>query len=208
MDLAHPIRGIIPTLDAAVLETLAGTSGPLSGHHVYSLAGTGSARGVRLVLARLVTQGLVVADEHPGVTLYQANRKHLAWPAIEALVGLRGALIEALRERVTAWEITPLHASIFGSMARGDADEGSDLDLLLVRLPGRDEEWEAQLDALRKWVLEATGNRCQAFDVDADRFDEHVAAGDPLVAAWRRDGIHLAGTAIESLVRAARRRQP
>lgn len=205
MDLTHPIRGILPTLDAPVLEVLAGTTRPLSGHQVCVLARTGSARGVRLVLARLVAQGLVIADEHPGATLYVANRKHLAWPAIETLVGLRSALLEQLRIRIQDWPVAPIHASVFGSTARGEADEQSDIDLLLVRPDGPDEdEWERQLDALRDWVLESTGNRCQTFDVNAARFAEHVASGDPLVDAWRRDGIHLAGVSIETLLRSSK----
>lgn len=208
MDLTHPIRSIVPTLDAPVFEVLAGTTRPLSGHQVYVLARTGSARGVRLVLARLVAQGLVVADEHPGATLYAANRKHLAWPAIEALVGLRSALLEQLRIRIQDWPIAPIHASVFGSTARGDADEQSDIDLLLVRPDGSSEdEWARQLEALRDWVLESTGNRCQAFDVDAARFAEHVEAGDPLVDAWRRDGIQLVGASIETLVRPGKGRK-
>jgi hypothetical protein len=206
VDLSRPIRGIIPTLDAPVLEVLAGTTKPLSGREVHRLAGIGSDRGIRLVLNRLVTQGLVMADEHPAATLFVGNRRHVAWPAIEALAGLRAALLESLRERIGAWPITPIHASIFGSAARGDGDERSDIDLLLVRPEGPDFEWEQQLDSLRDWVLESTGNRCQVFDVDRATFTEHVAAADPLVDAWRREAIHLAGVSIEALVRSSRRR--
>ena len=83
MDVSHPIRSIIPTLDAPVLEVLARTRRRLSGREVHRLAGTGSVRGVQLVLARLVAQGLGDAEEHAGAILYAANRAHLAWPAIE-----------------------------------------------------------------------------------------------------------------------------
>lgn len=207
MNLTHPLRGILPTLDAPALEVLAGTSRPLSGHQVYVLARTGTARGIRLVLARLVAQGLVLADDHPGVTLYSANRAHLAWPAIEALVGLRAALLEQMRGRIAAWPIAPVHASIFGSVARGEADEESDLDMLVVRsTAAEDDAWEQQAGSLREWVLAVTGNRCQTFEVDELRFAEHVAARDPLVDAWRRDALHLAGDPIEVLVRRSRRR--
>lgn len=207
MDVSHPVRGVIPTLDAPVLEVLAGTTKPLSGREVYRLAIAGSDRGVRLVLNRLVAQGLAVADAHAGSTLYVANRAHLAWPAIESLVGLRATLLDRLRDLIGGWPVTPVHASLFGSAARGDGDERSDIDVLIVRPDASpDDAWEAQLDALRSWVLESTGNRCQIFDVDRSRFAEHVAAADPLVDAWRREGIHLVGTSIETLVRSSRRR--
>lgn len=58
MDAPRPIRSIIPTLDAPVLAVMAGTNRRLSGREVHRLAGTGSVRGVQLVLACLVTQGL------------------------------------------------------------------------------------------------------------------------------------------------------
>ncbi len=207
MNVSHPVRGVIPTLDAPVLEALAGTTKPLSGREVYRLARAGSDRGVRLVLNRLVAQGIAIADEHAGSTLYVGNRAHLAWPAIEALVGLRATLFDRLRELIGGWPIAPIHASLFGSAARGDGDDRSDIDVLIVRADAApDDAWEAQLDSLHSWVLESTGNRCQIFDVDRSRFADHVAAGDPLVDAWRRESIHLVGASIETLVRTSRRR--
>jgi hypothetical protein len=203
MDVSHPIRGIIPTLDAPVLQVLAGTTRGLSGREVHRLAGTGSVRGVQLVLARLVNQGLVQADEHASMTLYTANRAHLAWPAIESLVGLRGQLVERLRETIGAWSIAPLHTSMFGSAARRDGGAGSDIDLLFVRsdvVPEADEAWERQIDALRDQVLSWTGNRCQALAIDRARLGQHVAAGDPLVGGWLRDEILLAGEPLRSLL--------
>ena len=210
MDVSHPIRSLITSLDAPVLEVLAGTTRPLSGREVHRLARTGSDRGVRLVLGRLVAQGVALAEEHAGSTLYVANRAHFAWPAVEILVGLRTALLDGVRDRIAAWPIAPVHASLFGSAARRDGDEQSDIDILVVRPDGSGDDawndaWEAQLDALRSWVFASTGNRCQAFDVTGSRFAEHVAAADPLVDAWRRDGIHLAGASIETLVRASGR---
>jgi hypothetical protein len=203
MDVSHPIRSIIPTLDAPVLEALAGTTRRLSGREVHRLAGTGSVRGVQLVLARLVAQGLVSAEEHAGVTLYAANREHLAWPALEALVGLRRKLLERIREAVAGWAIAPLHVSLFGSAARRDGDAGSDIDLLIVRsdaVAEGDEAWEGQLDALRDGVAAWTGNRCQAFALDRARLAAHIAADDPLVESWLHDAVPLAGESLRTLV--------
>src|ERR1035437_3462256 len=89
MDVSHPIRSVIPTLDAPVLEVLAGTTRGLSGREIHRLSSSGSLTGIQLVLARMVNQGLVTAEEHTSVTLYVANREHLAWPAIEQLAGIR-----------------------------------------------------------------------------------------------------------------------
>jgi predicted nucleotidyltransferase len=151
-------------------------------------------------------QGLVLTDEHARSVLYVANRGHLAWPSIEALVGLRATLLDRLRDEIDDWSAAPLHASMYGSAVRGDADERSDIDLLLVRPDETPEDpWESQLDSLRTWVRSATGNRCEIFDITRSRFTEHVIARDPLIESWRREGIRLAGASIESLVRSGRR---
>lgn len=203
MDVSHPIRGIIPTLDAPVIEALAGTTRALSGREIHRLAGAGSVRGVQLVLARLVRQGLVRADEHANAILYVANRSHVAWPILEALVGLRSRLLGLIREVVTGWEIAPFHVSLFGSTARRDGGAESDIDLLIVRpddVVEGDETWAAQIDALRDQVKAWTGNRCQAFDIDRARLREHLAAHDPLVEDWLRDGVLLAGEPLRSII--------
>lgn len=203
MDVSHPIRGIIPTLDAPVIEVLAGTTRGLSGREVHRLARAGSVRGIQLVLARLVKQGLVRADEHGSAILYTANRTHLAWQALEALVGLRGHFLERLREAISTWTIAPLNSSLFGSAARRDGGAESDIDLLIVRpdtVSEGDEAWQAQIDALRDRVVAWTGNRCQTLDVDRVRLRAHVAARDPLVENWLRDEILLAGEPIRSLI--------
>ena len=202
MDVSHPIRSIIPTLDAPVLEVLAGTRRRLSGREVHRLAGAGSVRGVQLVLARLVAQGLVDAEEHAGAILYAANRAHLAWPAIEALAGIRGELSGRIRDVVAGWSIPPLHVSLFGSAARRDGDASSDIDLLVVRPDAisDDEAWEDQVDALRNDVRDWTGNRCQVMAIDRRRLAEHVAAADPLVDGWLRDEILLAGDPLRTIL--------
>ncbi len=203
MNVTHPIRGVIPTLDAPVIEVLAGTTRALSGREVHRLSGTGSVRGIQLVLARLVAQGLVRADEHASVTLYMANRSHLAWPMLEALVGLRNDLFAQIRDFVGSWKVAPVHASLFGSAARRDGGAESDIDILVIRpdtVAEGDEAWEAQVDDLRDQVRTWTGNRCQVFDIDRSRLAEHVAARDPLVESWLRDEIVLAGESIRSLI--------
>lgn len=55
----------------------------------------------------------------------------------------------------------PRHASLFGSVARGDGSVESDVDLLVVcppRISADDPTWRAQLDTLAVDVYEWTGN--------------------------------------------------
>jgi predicted nucleotidyltransferase len=124
-------------------------------------------------------------------------------------VRIRAQLIARLAEAIRAWAIQPLHASLFGSTARGDGDTLSDIEILLVRPDGlgRDDEdaWEEQVSEMRRAVIRWTGNNCQTFQVDRARLLEHVTARDPLVDAWLRDGIELAGMPLTDLTGDLRR---
>lgn len=143
--------------------------------------------------------------------LYSLNREHLAASLVAQLVDLRVALWARLREYLAAWEVPALHVSAFGSAARGDGDEQSDIDLLVVRpdAVGSDEpRWEAQIDHLRQRVLAWTGNRAQIVELDHDELRRATARGELLVGEVRRDGIGLAGGPFAALApeRRARRR--
>jgi signal transduction histidine kinase len=81
VDVAHPIRSVVSTLDGPVLEVLARTTRSLTGREIHRLAGTGSPNGVRRALDRLAEQGLVHAEERAKAVFYPGNRDHVAWPA-------------------------------------------------------------------------------------------------------------------------------
>lgn len=200
MHIAHPIRSVIPTLDAAVYEVLAGTTRAMTGREIHRLAG-GSVRGVQLVLARMVGEGLVRHEAHSAATLYVANRDHLAWPAIEQLVRLRPELLRRITTEMQGWRPQPMHASIFGSFARKDGDSTSDVDVLVVRPDqASDEAWAEQVDTLSELVRAWSGNNCQVFDIDQRRIAEHIAARDPLVEAWVSEGVHLLGRPLSTVI--------
>ena len=204
MNLSHPITAITSPLTGRVLEALSATTKPLSAADVARLVRDGSRVGVWKALNRLAEQGIVLADERGSAVYYAANREHLAWAAVEQLTGLRTALREAIAAAILPWPVAPVHASLFGSAARGDADAASDVDLLLVRPDGLSDDdeasWDDQLDRLRDRVLRITGNRAQTLSLTPSRLEEHVRAGDPLVDAWRRDGILLAGAPLSVLL--------
>lgn len=205
MDVSRPIRAVVPSLDGPVLEVLAGTLRPLSTLEIHRLAGIGSSMGVRRVLHRLADQGVALADHRGNAIYYVANREHLAWPAVEILATLRRTLREWLVAEIRTWPVPAVHASMFGSAARADGDASSDIDLLFVKSDlqaGEGERWEAQLDGLRSRVMAATGNRCQTFVISRDRLGEHLRVADPLVHAWLRDGIHLAGETLPAAIAA------
>jgi predicted nucleotidyltransferase len=187
---------VTPTLDAWVLRVLVQTTRPLSGRQVSRLVRQGSLGGVQKALARLVEQGIVLADTHPSVTLFTFNRDHLgAGPVIE-LAQIGATLVERLRGLIQSWQVQPQHAYLFGSTARQDGDASSDVDILLVHAISRRHRvsvWAQQVEELALRVRLWTGNDAAIVDpsaADVDRMQEDDAA---ILGRWRRDAILLAG---------------
>jgi predicted nucleotidyltransferase len=189
-----------------VLRVLIGTDAPLGVREVARAAEV-SANRASQVLAQLAGHGLVFVDEHGAGRLCRLNRAHLAVDALIALVGLRGRMIDLLRQEVRSWPQPALHASLFGSAARGDGDSASDLDLLVVRPGPRkgddDEGWEEQVSDSGERIFAATGNRASWFVTTPADLRRAIEAGEPIVGEWRRDAIHLAGRRLEQLLREA-----
>jgi predicted nucleotidyltransferase len=194
MDLARPISTVVPTLDGPVLAALARTTQPLTGRRVHQMAQAGSESGVRKALTRLVETGLVTATPAGPSSLYVLNRNHLAAAAVLDLVSLRGKLVRSLAEAVEQWEELPVHVSLFGSVARGDGDLGSDIDLLLVHAAGESSAaMTDQIAALAEQVHQWTGNFLQTYAISTDELGNHVRAGEPIVNDWLRDCITVHG---------------
>ena len=207
MDLSRPLAVVTPTLDAAVLHALAATTAWASGAQVHRLAGAGSSDGVRKVLARLVEQGIVLADEHPHATLYVLNRDHVAAGPIVALTRLRADIVDRIAAAVTDWQPPVVHASLFGSFARGEAATASDIDVLLIRSPAAADDIESrtvQLDRLAADIRLWTGNRAQIIAITLETLTGMITDNDPLVESWRADHVHLAGARLLDLLREAR----
>lgn len=203
MDVAHPYKAVCPTLDGDVLQTLAGTTMGMTGRQIAVLTGRRSHGGVLRVLNRLTEHGLVDRVELNRAFLFSLNREHLAYPAVIALAGLRLALLGHLEEELAAWQIPPVHASLFGSTARGDGDTSSDIDLFVVR-PGpvesEDAHWREQIDALEHKVARLTGNRATILEASGEEIDSLVAEDRPIFAQLRADAIRLAGLAVSELL--------
>jgi predicted nucleotidyltransferase len=196
VDLTRPYAVVTPTLDGAVLSALTGTTRPLTGREVSRLAGRRNHSGTLEVLNRLTEQGIVNRREAGSALLYTLNREHLAAPAVESLVNLRVELIRRLGDVVTAWKPLPFHASVFGSTARGDGNEASDIDLFLVRPDGvtaEQVEWSEQVDRLAGQVMRWTGNRASIAQVGLDELPRLMQEPPSIIAELRTDAITLFG---------------
>jgi predicted nucleotidyltransferase len=187
MDLSDPTRALTPTLDGAVLSVLASAGRPLSVGQVAEAAVRGSEIGIRRCLARLVDQGLVRATLMGRNHVFELNRDHVAAEAAVLLSGLRTATWDRITAELRSWHPRPLYAAVFGSAARGDGDEDSDIDILLVHPPFPGEKKPKGLTAgLSAQVADALGAAVLASEqVDAaDRWEEQVDRLRELVHAW------------------------
>lgn len=206
MDHTNPLAVVTPSLDGPVLLALAATTGAMSGADVHRAAGTGSSDGVRRVLARLVVQGIVVAETYRHATLYRLNRDHVAVPWIIELTRVRSTIVDRTRDAVTKWPIAPAHASLFGSFVRGEADASSDIDILVVSesVDPEDDVWVEQVDRLAGLVRAWTGNRAHILDATPATLTAMLRNDDPLINSWRADALHLFGEPIMDLLRRLR----
>jgi len=199
MDVSNGLSVVTPTLDAWVLRALVQTTRPLSGRQIARVVEHGSLGGVQKVLARLVEQGIVLADAHPSATLFTFNRDHLAARPVIELARLASTLVERLEGFIRSWEVQPQHAYLFGSAARQDGDASSDVDILLVHVQGSEEQanaWTQQVDDLGAKIRLWTGNDAGILDISAVDLERMQVNGEAILDSWQREGILVAGVVL------------
>jgi hypothetical protein len=203
VDFSTPISTVIPSLDGPVLQVLARSDRMLSGRQVHAQAGTGSVAGVRLVLQRLASTGLVHVDEAGTSLLYRLNRSHVAAQAVELLANLRATFADTLAANIGSWRIPPLHASLYGAAARGGGDLASDVALLLIRSDEVATDnllWEQQVGGLMSDIVELTGNPVDVDELSLRDLANHHRAAVPVVEEWLHQPTILYGRPLQVLL--------
>lgn len=197
MDWCAPEHALGGGLDPVVLRALWSAGRPMTGEQVARVARTGSPRGVRYALGRLVDQGVVRASTVGSASVFELNTEHLAHPAIDAAFRALdpwGLLRDRLGALVTGYGQPAEGASVavFGSVARGDSGPGSDIDVLLVTREDRPEtsDLTAHLaERVRAW----TGQQVGVYLTTPARLAEARRAGDPIIESFARDAVTLVG---------------
>jgi Nucleotidyltransferase domain len=209
MDFGQPLGTVTPTLDGDVLKVLAGADADFTAARITRMVPEASESGVRKVLDRLVRQGTVRMNRTGPVKLFSLNRDHLAAEAIIGLTRLRGQLLDRLTTAVSTWQVKPLAAAVFGSVARGDAGPDSDVDILVIRPARRSPDapvWSTQMGDLQGAVTKWTGNDARILEYGADE----LAAGRTTRDRVLRDAVehglffHGSASAIRKRMRGAR----
>lgn len=204
MNVARPYAAVASGVEGEALMVLAGTTAPLTGRQIARLVRRGTSPSVSAALERLAAQGIVHRHQAGRAYLHTLNRDHVAAPAVVLLADLRSELLRRLRDTFERWDPAAVHASMFGSAARADGDAESDIDLLLVRPAGIDEEdsrWRAQLDALNDAVYAWTGNHAGVIELGEADLEQLRRDPPAIVGDLRADGIDLAGVSVRDLLK-------
>jgi predicted nucleotidyltransferase len=187
MDVGSPISSVIPSLDGHVYAALISTNDPMTLGAIHRLTEGASKSGVRTVLLRMVASGLV--DLVPGG--YRLNREHLAAGPIEALASLYGELTKRIRAEVDSWQPQPLLVGLYGSAARRDGDEASDIDLLIIGdVESLGDSSMHLADLVKRW----TGNSAQVVLKSPAEIGRLRSADEPIVGSWAQDLVEISGT--------------
>ncbi|MCX6522702.1 MAG: nucleotidyltransferase domain-containing protein [Actinobacteria bacterium] len=191
MDLGSPVLDVAPAVRGALLQALARLEQPVTRRRLAAAAGVAPGNA-SAVIEELIRAGLVSETVAGRSSMVVLNRDHLAAGPVLALAGLRGELIRRLRERLSAWPELD-GAWLFGSVARGDADRTSDVDMLIVADDLQSDDLHERLSRLQADVRSWTGNDVQLVEHSPSSWRKLVRAKNPLVEQIRLDGIVLAG---------------
>lgn len=161
---------------------------------------------MRGALDRLVRQGVVRRTKIGTAYGHTLNRGHVAIPIVEAIAAMRRDVIQSAQDVIERWAIPPMHASFFGSFARRDGDEDSDLDILLIHPAELEddeasfERWEQQAAELHD-LEERTGNAVQILDLADAALLAPDAEAAATLASIAADEVSLTDTRLSTLMR-------
>jgi len=195
MDFLRPVQAVIPGAQGRILSVLAETSAELNLRAVARLSGVSLAHASR-VMPVLVELGVVERREAPPSALFRFVPENVASRAITALARTRQAVLEEMGSTAAHLEPPPANVVVFGSLARGEADAESDIDVLVLRPTGLDEDdpaWRRSLDGWREHISRLAGNRVELLEISEQSVPALLRSRKPLWADIQRDAVVVFG---------------
>lgn len=187
MQFGQPFGGLFPGVLGSVLAVLLRTGKPLTGRQVHSLVGGDHGLwSVQQALAHLEQLGIVEITVAGRAHLHSINERHYAVEPLRGLMDPFGVLRRVVAEEAGDGVQAVL---VFGSVARGEAKPGSDVDLAVIAEPGWNRRGELE-DAVQTRI----GNACDVLVFTPREFAELARSGDePVVKEILDDGIAIVG---------------
>jgi len=182
----QPFGGVMPGAGGAVLAVLLRTGEPLTGRQIHGMVSDGhSLWSVQEALKALTGLGLVTSRTVGRAGIHEVNEAHSSIAPLRALLDPMAALRAAVSE-VVGSEVNAV--LLFGSIARGEATEASDVDLAVIAASG----WTGRVD-LEDIVKARLGNDCDIRVFTPAEYAERAQEGEPVVTDIIRDGLALVG---------------
>ena len=132
MKLQNPFTAICSDADAAVLLALGRAPVELTAQQVYGLAAGPSLSSVRRSLERLARGGVIHERVLGQARGYSVNQQHLLARPIQGIAHATAELHSRIAQCVESWPADVAGCVLFGSAARGEMDDSSDIDLLIL----------------------------------------------------------------------------
>lgn len=196
MQLTFPLATLVGPGQAAALRVLARTDSGMTGRQVARVSQTANT-GIKRALDRLELAGLVTVERGVHASSYRVNHDHVLWPALRLALDAPGELDHRIQKFIEHSGADVVSVAVFGSVARGEATDESDLDLVVVYREEVDVDVSVGLGSMvQRW----TGNACQVFDVSLGDLTQMVAERDPLVGSWQSDARTIVGLDLRSLI--------
>lgn len=187
MFFSEPFGGVIPGPRGAVLAILMRTGAPLTGRQVHALLDDRhSLWTVQQALKELAQLGMTETRPVGRAGMHVVNEDHAAVLALRPLLSPFDVLARVVCD-ATSNDVDAV--VVFGSVARGDAYPGSDIDLA-VFAPST---WERRVE-LEDVVRTSLGNQCDVVHLTDADLARPAAEREPVIAEILRDGVVLLGS--------------
>jgi len=180
------IEAVIPGARGRIVGALIRLDGPRTISEVARIAAVSRDQAATIV-ADLERVGLVDRERVGRAHLVSLVDEHPVTQSLREIDATRERSIDLLRRAALEIEPAPMFMALYGSWARGDAVEGSDLDVAVIA--GADGDHDAFLEALDVWSSYAgrvTGRNPSLLIADRPQ-----QARGSLWTAVRRDAIVL-----------------
>lgn len=197
MYLSNPLNALFPGAHGQIISQLLREPEPQSGRAIAMKLGTsvGKSRVIE-VLSDLAQLGIVDREIVGSSHLFSINSDHICYQSLKALVNPLPALTKHIKRIISGFQSVPIAVVIFGSVAKGSSQIGSDLDLLVVRPNQTDPEdpaWESQTLELVVRLERLTGYPVQLVEYSEREFQSLVDRGSRLVSELSETGMVISG---------------
>ena len=201
VDFKRPVEAVVPGAQGRILAALVETSAELNLRTIARLSDVSVAHASR-VLPVLVELGMVERRDVPPSALFRFVPENVASRAVAHLADARRTVLGEVGETAGKLEPAPSSVVVFGSLARGEADRESDIDVVFVRpsaVGEEDPDWRAGIE---RWIDHAqrlTGNHVEVLEVSEGEIARLLRSRKQLWLDVQRDGIVVHGRSIDDL---------